>query len=140
MIRLTGKILTKLHAKWNFGLTNSTFHCYKKYFNSQQWLTLHTRQNTRDSKLYAYYSNVFPTRFGAVIWFLCFVPELCKITLYGINHVFNNHRFRLQNWNQLFLSAENLASYASAIHSKGAPLQTCFGFIHGTVQPSADPA
>ena len=50
------------------------------------------------------------------------VPELCKITLYGINHVFNNHRFRLQNWNQPFLSAQNLASYASAIHSKGAPL------------------
>ena len=71
MIRLTGKILTKLHAKWNFGLTNSTFHCYKKYFNSQQWLTFHTQQNAQDWKLYAYYSNVLPTHFGTVIWFLC---------------------------------------------------------------------
>ena len=68
------------------------------------------------------------------------VPELCKITLYGINHVFNNHRFRLQNWNQPFLSAQNLASYAFAIHSKGAPLQTCFGFIDGTVRPICRPS
>lgn len=62
------------------------------------------------------------------------VPEPRKITQCGINHVFNNHRFRLQNWNQPFLSAENLASYASAIHSKGAPFQICFGFIDGTVR------
>ncbi len=68
------------------------------------------------------------------------VPELCKITQYGINHVFNSHRFRLQSWNQPLLSAENLACYASAIHTKGAPLQTCFGFIDGTVRPICRPS
>jgi hypothetical protein len=68
------------------------------------------------------------------------VPELCKITLYAINHIYNNHSFRLQSWNQPFLSPENLESYANAIHVKGSPLLTCFGFIDGTVRPICRPS
>lgn len=68
------------------------------------------------------------------------VPELCKITHYAINHVYNNHRFRLQNWNQPFLSPQSLVTYANAIHHKGSPLVTCFGFIDGTVRPICRPS
>jgi hypothetical protein len=67
------------------------------------------------------------------------VPELCKITQYAINHIYNNHIFRLQSWNQTFLSPENLESYANAINVKGSPLLTCFGFIDGTVRPICRP-
>jgi hypothetical protein len=63
------------------------------------------------------------------------VPELCKITQYAINHIYNNHSFRLQSWNQPYLSSENLESYANAFHVKGSPLLICFGFIDGTVRP-----
>ena len=68
------------------------------------------------------------------------VPELCKITHYAINHVYNNHRFRLQNWNKPFLSPQSLVTYANAIHHKGSPLVTCFGFIDGTVRPICRPS
>lgn len=67
------------------------------------------------------------------------VPELCKITQYAINHVYNNHCFRLQDWNQPFLSPDSLLRYADAIHRKGSPLDTCFGFIDGTVRPICRP-
>lgn len=68
------------------------------------------------------------------------VPELCKITLDTIDHIYNNHCFRLQSWNQPFLSPRCLLAYANAIHCKGAPLTTCFGFIDGTLRPISRPA
>lgn len=37
------------------------------------------------------------------------------------------------------LSAAQLKSYADAVHLKGAPLSTCWGFIDGTLRPIARP-
>ncbi|KAF4034997.1 putative DDE Tnp4 domain-containing protein [Phytophthora infestans] len=37
------------------------------------------------------------------------------------------------------LNADTLSAYAEAVHAKGAPLQTCVGFIDGTVQGSCRP-
>ena len=67
------------------------------------------------------------------------VPELGKITHYVSNHIYENHSFRLQNWNQPFLSPQCLQLYCNAIHSKGAPLSNCFGFVDGTVRPICRP-
>ena len=36
---------------------------------------------------------------------------------------------------QPWFQHEALEAYATAIHAKGAPLTTCFGFIDGTVRP-----
>ena len=38
-------------------------------------------------------------------------------------------------WNDTILSLDNLECYAEAIHSKGAVLNNCFGFVDGTVRP-----
>ena len=53
--------------------------------------------------------------------------------------VYTNHHHRLEGWEQAFLSPENLAIYANAIHKQGASLQNCFGFIDGTVRRIARP-
>ena len=67
------------------------------------------------------------------------VPELCKINLHMINYIYDNHSFRKQSWIQPFLSPEMLQTYANAIHLRGSPLTTCFGFIDGTVRPISRP-
>ena len=67
------------------------------------------------------------------------VPELCKINLHMINYIYDNHSFRKQSWIQPFLSPEMLQTYANAIHFRGSPLTTCFGFIDGTVRPISRP-
>ena len=36
---------------------------------------------------------------------------------------------------QPWFQHEAVEAYATAIHAKGAPLTTCFGFIDGTVRP-----
>jgi hypothetical protein len=53
--------------------------------------------------------------------------------------VFNTHHHRLESLEQPFLSPENLSRYANSIHTHGAPLQNCFGFIDGTVRKIARP-
>ena len=65
--------------------------------------------------------------------------ELCLIYNAVLNFVYDTHHHRLENWEQPFLDAEHLASYANAISNCGAPLQNCFGFIDGTVRPIARP-
>ena len=67
------------------------------------------------------------------------VPDLCKITHVVINHNFEVHRYRLQNWNHPWLQPYKLAEYAMVINDKGAPLSNCFGFIDGTVRPICRP-
>ncbi|KAF4145811.1 DDE superfamily endonuclease, partial [Phytophthora infestans] len=37
------------------------------------------------------------------------------------------------------LNADTLSAYAEAVHAKGAPLQTCVGFIDGTVRGTCRP-
>ena len=67
------------------------------------------------------------------------VPDLCKITHVVLNHIFELHRHRIENWNHPWLQRNKLAEYAAAIYNKGAPLNNCFGFIDGTVRPICRP-
>ena len=73
-----------------------------------------------------HYTNM-ATRFGQN------PTKLCLIFNTVLNFVYTTHHHRLSSWEQPFLSSENLASYAAAIHNHGAPLESCFGFIDGTV-------
>ena len=66
-------------------------------------------------------------------------PELCLIFNEVLNFVYDNHRHRLQSWEQPFLSPDQLKTYAEVIHELGAPLENCFGFIDGTVRPIGRP-
>ena len=73
------------------------------------------------------YSDMIP-QFGRA------VPELCVISDYIAEHVYNQFGHKL-TW----LSPIKLQEYATAIHNKGAPLQNCWGFIDGTVCPICRP-
>ena len=45
----------------------------------------------------------------------------------------------LTDFNQDWLSRNNLENFAACIHRKGAPLDNCWGFIDGTVRPVSRP-
>ena len=82
-------------------------------------------------KRFAYpcrYSDIMP-RFGRDI------PQLSMISNLVMNYIYQNHKHRLENFNQIWLSPHNLQLFANFIHSKGAPLDNCWGFIDGTVRP-----
>ena len=61
------------------------------------------------------------------------------ITNEVMDNIFNNHGHRISQWNDDVLSPHLLQEYADVIHTKGAPLENCFGFIDGTVRPIARP-
>ncbi len=65
--------------------------------------------------------------------------EICLIFNEMLSLVFNTHHHRLESLEQPFLSPENLSRYANSIHTHGAPLQNCFGFMDGTVRKIARP-
>ena len=67
------------------------------------------------------------------------VPELCLMSNEIMNVIFNLHRNRLTSFNQAWLSRAKLEEYANVIHTKGAALQNCWGFIDGTVRPVCCP-
>ena len=86
-------------------------------------------------KRFAYpcrYSNLIP-RFGRDI------PQICLISNYIMNHIYIHHHILLEDLDQPWLSRECLKNYATAIHSKGAALSNCWGFIDGTVRPVCRP-
>jgi len=56
-----------------------------------------------------------------------------------IDHIYAIHGRRLTQWNLDILSPDHLEMYAAAITSRGSPLDNCFGFIDGTVRPTARP-
>ena len=78
------------------------------------------------------YSDLIP-RFGRP------VPEISMITSKVADFIYNNHGYRIMRWNDTILSPDNLERYAEAIHSKGAALHNCFGFVDGTVRPICRP-
>ena len=53
--------------------------------------------------------------------------------------IYSNHSQLLIEWNNNLLSPNLLEVYANAVHRKGAALQSCFGFIDGTVRIVAKP-
>ncbi|XP_072172794.1 uncharacterized protein [Diadema setosum] len=66
------------------------------------------------------------------------VPQLCLITNYMIDHIYN-FRHLVQTLDQPWLSPENLRQYADAVKEKGAALPNCWGFVDGTVRPICRP-
>ncbi|XP_066925268.1 uncharacterized protein [Clytia hemisphaerica] len=67
------------------------------------------------------------------------MTETCLIYNTMIDHIYAQHAHRLNDWNQPMLAPAQLQLYADAIHEKGAPLQTCFGFVDGTARRIARP-
>ena len=67
------------------------------------------------------------------------VPVISMITKEVMDFIYNNHQQRLTQWNQFLLSPASLQEYANEIHSAGAALDNCFGFIDGTVRAISCP-
>jgi hypothetical protein len=84
-------------------------------------------------KRFAYlcrYSDMIP-RWGRS------VSDLCLITSEVTDYIFNNHGHLLQDLDQPWLQPDRLEEFANAIHSRGAALQNCWGFVDGTVRPTS---
>lgn len=67
------------------------------------------------------------------------VPQLSIISNHIMNLIFDNWGHLLNEFNQNWLSPENLKLYSNAIHQKGGALDNCWGFIDGTVRPICRP-
>ncbi|XP_054764968.2 uncharacterized protein LOC129271719 [Lytechinus pictus] len=67
------------------------------------------------------------------------VPQLCLAFNWITNFVYDAHRHRLSTLEQEWLAPHHLRTFANAIHQKGAPINNCWGFIHGTVRPTCRP-
>ena len=65
--------------------------------------------------------------------------EACLIFNHVLDFVYQTHQHRLNSWNQLFLNTPALEQYARSIHTHGAPLENCFGFIGRTLCKIAQP-
>lgn len=65
--------------------------------------------------------------------------ELCLICNQVLDFVYRTQQHRLSSWNQPFLNPRALEYYAQSIHSRGAPLENCFGFVDGTLCKIARP-
>ena len=65
--------------------------------------------------------------------------ELCLIFNHVLDFVYRTHQHRLNSWNQPFLNPRALDHYAQSIHSRGAPLENCFGFVDGSLCKIARP-
>ena len=65
--------------------------------------------------------------------------ELCLIFNHVLDFVYRTHQHRLNSWNQPFLNPRALEHYAQSIHSRGAPLENCFGFVDGSLCKIARP-
>ena len=53
--------------------------------------------------------------------------------------IYNTHGHKVTRWNHGILNPPLIATHADAVHSKGAVLENCFGFIDGTVRPISRP-
>ena len=62
------------------------------------------------------------------------VPVLSMMSVLIQNHICANYSHLLHDFNQPLLSPASLQEYSTHVHEKGAPLQSCFGVICGTVQ------
>ena len=78
------------------------------------------------------YVDMMP-RFGRA------VPQLSMISNRIADIIFDDYGHLLRNLAQPWLSQAELKQFAESIHAKGAPLETCWGFIDGTVRPPCKP-
>ena len=67
------------------------------------------------------------------------VPELSLICNQVTDWIYNTHGHKVTRWNHGILNSPLIATYADAVHSKGAGLDNCFGFIDGPVQLNSRP-
>ena len=82
----------------------------------------------------------YPCRFGDMIpLFGKPVPVLSMVTNTVIDYIYTIHGHRITRWNEALLNPVALDTYVRSVHSKGAALQNCFGFVDGTVRPIARP-
>ena len=64
---------------------------------------------------------------------------MSMVTNTVLDCIYDIHGHRITRWNHDILTPDQLEMYAAAIAAKGAPMETCFGFIDGTVRPIARP-
>ena len=67
------------------------------------------------------------------------VSELSMISNEVTEWMYNVHGHRISEWNHFIMSPDQLQTYSEAIHDKGAALDSCFGFVDGTVRPISKP-
>ena len=86
-------------------------------------------------KRFAYpyrYPNMMPIFAGSV-------PELSMISNQVTDWIYNTHGHKVTQWNHGISNPPLIATYVDAVHTKGAALDNCFGFIDGTVRPISRP-
>ena len=67
------------------------------------------------------------------------VPKLSMISNHVMNILYESWSHLLRNFQQDWLSINNLETSSNAIHQCGAPLHNCWGFVDGTVRPISRP-
>ena len=67
------------------------------------------------------------------------VPQLCSMVNTVVNTIYSYSAHLLGDIDQPYLSPTNPKLYADAIHAKGAALESCWGFVDGTVRPICQP-
>ena len=74
----------------------------------------------------------YPCRFTDMVPLFGRNPtEICLICNEVLDFIHHFHHHRLQSWDLNFLQPRFLQSYADAVSQKGAPLNTCFGYVDG---------
>ena len=82
----------------------------------------------------------YPCRYSDMIpLFTKPVPVISMIRNEVLGYIYATHGHRIQQLNHQLLSPSNLEHYADSIHSKGASIDNCFGFVDGTVRPISRP-
>ena len=81
---------------------------------------------------------VLPLRSYSSVWEACSRAEH-DLKLHVIDEIFNQHAHRIKQWNHKILNPYQLEIYADGIHTKGAALNNCFGFVDGTVRAISRP-
>ena len=66
-------------------------------------------------------------------------PVLSMVANQVVDYIQRAHGHRLTQWNNLLLNPAALQRYADAIARKGAPLESCFGFVDSAVRPFCRP-
>ncbi|OXA55035.1 hypothetical protein Fcan01_10212 [Folsomia candida] len=65
--------------------------------------------------------------------------ELSHIFNTVLDYIYDNFRWLTESWKQWWLQVDHLKAYSDAITAKGSALQTCFGFIDGTLHATCRP-
>lgn len=67
------------------------------------------------------------------------VPQLYMVSNAVMEHTYYKWRHLLSNFNQRWLSDNQLEKFCDAVFQKSGALQNCFGFVDGIVRPVCRP-